>query len=61
MSNEVDDKEQDDLDIIESDSNQEDGEKNTEEDSVHKSQLDLQVLKELKLYKKAVKFIKKFI
>jgi len=47
MSNEVDDKEQDDLDIIESDSNQEDGEKNTEEDSVHKSQLDLQVLKEL--------------
>ena len=27
MSNEVDDKEQDDLDIIESDSNQEDGEK----------------------------------
>ena len=45
MSNEVDDKEQDDLDIIESDSNQEDGEKNTEEDSVHKSQLDLQVLK----------------
>ena len=47
MSNEVDDKEQDDLDIIESDSNQEDGKKNTEEDSVHKSQLDLQVLKEL--------------
>jgi len=47
MSNEVDDKEQDDLDIIESDYNQEDGEKNTEEDSVHKSQLDLQVLKEL--------------
>ena len=47
MSNEVDDKEQDDLDIIESDSNQEDGEKNTEENSVHKSQLDLQVLKEL--------------
>ena len=47
MSNEADDKEQDDLDIIESDSNQEDGEKNTEEDSVHKSQLDLQVLKEL--------------
>ena len=40
MSNEVDDKEQDDLDIIESDSNQEDGEKNTEENSVHKSQLD---------------------
>ena len=47
MSNEVDDKEQDDLDIIESDYNQKDGEKNTEEDSVHKSQLDLQVLKEL--------------
>ena len=47
MSNEVDDKEQDDLDIIESDSNQEDGEKNTEESSAHKSQLDLQVLKEL--------------
>ena len=45
MSNEVDDKEQDDLDIIESDSNQEDGEKNTEEGSVHKSQLD--ELKEL--------------
>ena len=36
MSNEVDDKEQDDLDIIESDSNQEDGEKNTEESSAHK-------------------------
>ena len=45
MSNEADDKEQDDLDIIELDSNQEDGEKNTEEGSVHKSQLD--ELKEL--------------
>jgi molecular chaperone GrpE len=45
MSNEADDKEQDDLDIIELDSNQEDGEKNTEEWSVHKSQLD--ELKEL--------------
>ena len=45
MSNEADDKEQDDLDIIESDSNQEDGEKNTEEDSNNKSQLD--ELKEL--------------
>ena len=45
MSNEADDKEQYDLDIIESNSNQEDGEKNTEEDSVHKSQLD--ELKEL--------------
>ena len=40
MSNEADDKEQDDLDIIESDSNQEDDEKNTEEWSVHKAQLD---------------------
>ena len=45
MSNEADDKEQDDSDIIELDSNQEDGEKNTEEGSVHKSQLD--ELKEL--------------
>ena len=45
MSNEADDKEQYDLDIIESNSNQEDGEKNTEESSAHKSQLD--ELKEL--------------
>jgi len=45
MSNEADDKEQVDLDIIELDSNQKDDEKNTESSSVHKSQLD--ELKEL--------------
>ena len=36
MSNEADDKEQVDLDIIELDSNQKDDEKNTESSSVHK-------------------------
>ena len=45
MYNEADDKEQIDLDINELDSNQKDDEKNTEQSSVHKSQLD--ELKEL--------------